>query len=422
MKNWPFLLLLGLPTVLAAFETVFREEYPVWQSPTVEIVHADTAAPRVNADEFCRALLRSQPALGRAQCRIGGEWERDTLANQYLAWVGKNLDPRLGAENLIARQPNVADRLRKMDDTYLLLVSRRSDTTWLLLYTGSRPEPVALGYQREKGFDALRLAEQLGQTWLSASPQRRLSNQEKVAAAIEPDASFGETPTLDTWIGLGGGWSQARIPLTPYSWYKGKLNERVRYYRNTSDSLSGWNFLEDESPLLTVRAGFTWHGFIGGELFAVRTTHRMKIDENDSIYQELDHWDFTRYEMGLTVHATLRKKLSPRWELQPHAFIGFHYSMLREDIAAKSGYTESDQYRNRIRFEPFYKGAIFGIGNRLLWNGSIALESRMGISNRGRSLDREPSEDAAPEPTTIAGATLDCFISASLEYHWRRRN
>lgn len=420
---------LVLPCVLAlhfsgyALESVFLQNIPVWKKPVIRCVHADTSMPRVNADQFCQALGRSAPELGRPDCRIEGEWERDSLIAKYLAWAGRNMDPRVKPIHLSARHPSVAEKLRKLDDDYLLLFSRNQDTTWVALFTGKSTEPQALAYQVESSFNAEGIAEQIGQTWFSATAERRLSAKEKAAAAIEPDVSFGETPTFDTWISLGGGWSQATIPLTPTSWYKGKKDQRIRYYRNTTDSLSGWNFLEDESPLISIRTGFTWQGFVGGELFALRTTHKMKIDNRDTIYQELDHWNFTRYEIGLTVHATIRKTLGEHWETQPHAFVGFHYSILQEDIALKSSVAEaSAQYRNRIQFEPFYKGAIFGIGNRLLWKGFLALETRVGLNNRGRSLDKEEgAEDAAPEPTIIAGSTLDCFISASLEYHWLRR-
>lgn len=416
-----WLLAFTVPTI--AWETVFQQSISVWKNPVIRCVHADTTMPRVNADQFCQALVRSAPELGRSECRIEGDWERDSLVSKYLAWAGRNMDPRVKPINLSARHPHVSERLRKLDDEYLLLFSRNQDTTWVVLYTGNSAEPQAISYQIEPRFNAEGIAEQIGQTWFSAAPERRLSAKEKAAAAIEPDISFGETPTFDTWVSLGGGWSQATIPLTPASWYKGKRDQRIRYYRNTTDSLSGWNFLEDESPLISIRTGFTWQGFVGGEIFALRTTHKMKIDTRDPIYEELDHWNFTRYEIGLTVHATLRKTLAEHWEIQPHAFVGFHYSILQEDIALKPSVDEaSAQYRNRIQFEPFYKGAIFGLGNRLVWSGFLALETRIGLNNRGRSLDKEEgTEDAAPEPTIIAGSTLDCFISASLEYHWLRR-
>ncbi len=410
--------ILSLCVFSQAWTPVIQNEFSLWKEPLIRIAHSDSSMPRINADEFCISLMRSAQKLGKAQCRIDGELERDSAFSKYLVWIGKNVDPRITPHNLVPRNSQVARQLRNISDDYLLVFSRNGDTTWITLFTGANSEAAALGFEIQKIADYPSIAERLGQTWFDGTPEKKLSAKEKEAAAIEPDASYGATPLLDSWIAIGGGWSQARIPLTPYSWYKNKLNQRIRYYRNTSDSLSGWNFLEDESPLLSLRAGFTWHGFIGGELFALRTTHKMKIDESDSIYQELDHWSYTRYEVGLTVHATLHHKLSQDFELQPHAFLGFHYSFLNEDIALKNGFEESAQYKSRIEFKPFYKGAIFGIGNRLVWKEHFAVETRAGLNNRGRSLDREPSEDAAPEPTIIAGSTLDCFISASLEYHW----
>ncbi|HSQ40646.1 MAG TPA: hypothetical protein VLM37_00030, partial [Fibrobacteraceae bacterium] len=208
-----------------------------------------------------------------------------------------------------------------------------------------------------------------------------------------------------------------RIPFTPKSWYSSKLNDRVSRYRIVKDSLSLWSFLEDGSPLVTLRAGFTWNSFIGMELFGVRTVHDVKLAD-DTLYDELDHWSFTRYEVGLTTHITGHKQWLPVLESQPFFFLGFHLSFLSEDIGLKDGDEASDYYKRRITFASYYKGALIGVGHRLVWNRRLAFETRMGLNNRGKFLDTEPSSDAVAEPTVIGGSTLDCFLSASLEYHW----
>jgi len=279
-------------------------------------------------------------------------------------------------------------------------------------------EPAALVSIFPKPADAATFAEVIGLSWFAESPIRKLTDHEKEAAAVAPDPSYAATPAFDYWISMGTGWSQAAPPLTPNSWYKSRVKDHVVHYRSVKDSLSAWSFLDDKSQLFTLRGGFTWIGFVGIEAYATRTNYRVKIDPTDSLYRELDHWSFARYEMGLTAHITMQKKLNESFSLNPYAFLGFDYSFFVESIGLRPDFTASEQYKNRFQFESYYRGAIFGVGNRLTFKENYALDTRVGIASRGKSLDQTPSPDAAPSPTIIGGTTIDCFASVALEYHW----
>ena len=413
-----------------AASTVFEQEHVTWLDPELQLAFTDSVHQQFSADDFCRNLAVTEPDLGRPQCRFAGEWERDSSAHLYLQWLGRNLDARLKPEHLVTRDPAVSERLRKLDDRYLITFTQRGDTLWAALFSGRRTfeqavnlsAPAALTAFTPVPADAKALAQLVATAWFSHHSTPRLNEKEKAAAELAPDESYGESPRFDRWVSLGAGWSQGSIPLTPSSWYANRIKDHVSDYGRVQDSLSLWSFITDESVLYTMRAGFTWNGFVGAEAFATQTHYRAKLDPSDTVYNELAHWNYTRTEVGLTVHGVWREVLSENVETQPYTFLGFHYSFLSEDIAVKAGRTPSDQYRYRVQFMPFYKGAIFGIGNRLMWYGTIAIDTRAGFSNRGRSLDREPSPDAVVEPTIIGGSTLDCFISASLEYHWRKKN
>jgi hypothetical protein len=404
-----------------AITGVFTSDWTLWKSPTISILTAGESGIPISAEDFCIGIARVNPSLAKPECRIAGDWERDSIAMVYGRWLALNLDPRIKPEYLQARHPAAMEKLRALDDQYLMTLSIRNDTLWTALFTGSTIQPVAAAFLTPIPKDSRELAEQVAPLWFNSSPVQRLTPEQKKALAIAPDDSYAPTPPLDTWVGIGFGYSQGSIPLTPKNWYQGKLNDRIQKYRTVRDSLSVWSFLEDESQVLRAQAGFTWNGFIGTELFLAKTSHAAKIDKSDTLYNELDHWTFSRYEVGLTAHVNHLMRLSHGFETNLYGFLGFHYSYLFEDIGLKdlNGALPSQSYERRIRFLPFYKGALFGVGNRLVWKGKLALDARAGISNRGRSLDREPSPDAAPTPTLIGGSTLDCFAAIAFEYHFR---
>jgi hypothetical protein len=411
-----------LTGIALAFSPTYKLPWTQWKSPEIAIAFSDSLHSPINPEDFCLSLVRVQSALGRPQCRIAGDWERDSASRVYLQWLGKNMDARVVDNHLLARNPAVMERLRRLDDQYLLVLSERNDSLWVAFFTGARISPNSIGAISPIPKDSRELAEIIAATWFTESPEPRLTPEQKKAISVAPDQAYAANHAFDAWIGLGIGWSQGSIPLTPSSWYASKLKDRIQKYRTVDDSLSLWSFLEDESPLQTVQAGFTWNGFIGAEAFLTRSNHQAKVDNSDTLYNELAYWDYTRYEFGMTAHITTHYSLPYSFEAMPHAFLGFHYSYLFEHIAVKdaaSGREPSQSYDRRIHFLPFYKGAIFGVGNRILWKGTLALDTRTGISNRGRSLDREPSPDAVTSPTIIGGSTLDCFVSATLEYHFR---
>lgn len=401
----------------APVQEVDRTPYVTWKDAEV-LIWSTAGEQPFPTSEFCLALRRANTGIGNPTCREAGDWQRDSAANLYAAWLRNNLFTDTRTSLLRARSPLVSAKLRGLVDQMLLFTTVRNDTLWTVLFEGESSEPKTIGYSLATA-DPISRADAVAQAWFSGPAERRLTAAERQSAAQAPDPFYGEKPSYDSWAGIAYGYSQAQIPLTPASWYHNTLASRIKNYRNVRDSLSAWNFITDDSPLLSLYGGATFFGFIGFELSGRYTQHTAKIDPTDAIYAELDHWDFNRYEFALSFHLTRAYALPYQLETQPHFSMGFLYSVLSEDIALRSGLTASEPYKNRVQFESFYRGGMASIGNRLVFRKKIALDLRTGFASRGRSLDREPSPDAVAEPTLIGGATFDGFVQAGLEYHWQ---
>lgn len=395
---------------------VFRAPYTTWKDAEVLVWSAQGERPFA-PNEFCLALRRANGGIGNPACREAGDWERDSATNLYAQWLQQNVATDLAAAHLRARSPTVTAKLRGLVDQMLLFTTVRSDTLWTLLFEGESAEPKAIGYSLLDN-DPVATANAVAQAWFSDPAERRLTEMERLSAASAPDPFYGEKPLYDAWAGIAYGYSQAKIPLTPSSWYNNTLRSRIKNYRNVRDSVSAWSFVSDDSPLLSLYGGASFFGFVGLEFSARYTQHQAKL-ANDTVYNELDHWDFQRYEFALNCLLTRSYALTSQLETRPHVFLGFLYSVLSEDIAVKDGRTPSETYKNRVQFEEFYRGGMVGLGNRLVFRKHFALDLRAGFASRGRSLDKEPSEDAVAEPTIIGGATFDGFVQAGLEYHWQ---
>jgi len=410
------ILILVLP-IFAQVKTIARLPFVNWKDVDVLLWNDSTFQP-YPASEFCRALRRANGGIGNPNCREAGEWQRDSSASLYAKWLRVNLAEDMLPQLLKARSPLVSARLSALQDQMLLFATQRTDTLWLVLFTGESPEPKAIGYVLDIK-DPVALSDAIAEAWFRGPAERRLTNEEKQSAAKAPDPFYGEKKTNDVWAGAALGYSQARIPLTPSNWYDRTLSSRIKNYRNVRDSLSAWNVITDDSPVYSLYGGALFFGFIGLEFSGRFTQHSVKIDATDTIYAELDHWDFNRYEFVLSCILSRSFAVASQWEVQPHFFLGFLYSVLSEDIALRDGLQASESFKNRLEFESFYRGGMIGFGNRIVLKKTYALDLRAGFASRGRSLDKEPSPDAVSEPTIIGGATFDGFIQAGLEYHWQ---
>lgn len=409
--------ILLLCTAPSASDVFFREPFTLWESPEILVWTPDSTAP-IDPKEFSLSLKRNNGGIGNPTTRLAGEWERDTSSALYANWLRENLEPGLSPELLKARDKSVAKKISEIEDRYLLFVTRKSDKLYVALFNEESSAPKVAGTLPYND-DKIQLGDDLAEMLFGGSTERRLTKEERKKQATEPNPYYSEIPKFHGWAGVAIGYTQAKIPFTPDSWYNHKLKSRIKNYRNTEDSLSVWNFLDDKSPLFTVYAGGTWYGFIGAEIFLRYSSHDAKIDERDTIYNELDHWTFNRYEIGLNLMLSRTYAFNKYIDISPYAYLGFIYSFFSEDIDTKSGVEEpSGAYKTRIEFQNFYKGAIMGIGTRGIFLKHYGLDLRAGIAGRGRSLDREPSADAVAEPTQIGGSTIDCFISLGLEYHW----
>ncbi len=411
------LLIFAVCSVIQAQETFFKGEYPLWKDGEILIWTTDPKLP-LKANELCLSVRRVNSEIGIPDCRVSGEWERDSLAALYAGWLTQNTEAGTPADLLRARNAALAEKFYGLEDKILLFVTERNDSLFVLLFNEKAAIPQAGGFI-PKTENAVTNGDAIAKLFFKGTAGRRLSKEERDQNRIAPDSYFAPVPRFHSWFGIAFGYSQAQIPFTPDSWYRNKLNSRIKNYRETADSLSLWNFLKDDVPLFTFYAGGTWFGIIGAELFLRYSKHDVKIDTRDTIYNELDHWYFNRYEVGLNVHVMHRFHATSFLDILPYASLGFNYSFFSENIGRKSSKTPaSNAYTRRIELEPFYKGPLFSLGSHFVFLGHYGLDLRAGLVHRGDTQNSDSSVDEVAETTLIGGSTFDCFISLGLEYHF----
>ncbi|MDR2593690.1 MAG: hypothetical protein LBC87_02845 [Fibromonadaceae bacterium] len=359
--------------------------------------------------DFCFALRYENEKIGAPSCYEAGDWERDTTLSLYAKWLNTNLDPRLNPEDLRPRNAHAIERLSKLKDNSLIFSTIKNDKAWFLLFdeTSSEPKQIATFPLTE---DSAKIARKLASDWFSGKPQRRLSDSEREAKEKEPDEYFAEQPMYDVWFGIGLGHTQTKVPLTPDSWYRHKLNSKIKNYRDVDDSTSIWFFIKDTSPIYRAYIGGSLYDFIGLEFELRKSSHKAKIDESDTIYNELDHWSFNRYELMFALEFMKVFKPIPQIEIEPYAAASFLFDIFTEDIALKDGYKGSESYKHRFKFENYYSGPALTLGLRTAFFKNYAIDFRAGIANRGTAIvTRE----------IIGSSTYDAFVATGLEYHIR---
>ncbi len=363
----------------------------------------------VSPADFCFALRYENEKIGTPHCYEAGDWERDTTASLYAKWLNANLDSRLQSEDLRPRNPHVIDRLRNLKDKNLLFSTIKNDKLWFLLFDESSSEPIRIAVFSMPQ-DSAKLVRKIASDWFGGTPQIRLSDSERAAKQMEPDEYFAEQPMHDIWFGIGVGWSRAKVPLTPDSWYRSKLNSRIKNYRDVRDSASAWSFIEDSSPFYSAYIGASLYDFIGVEFEFHRSGHKAKIDTTQDVYEELSHWNFNRYEFLLSLMFMKVFKPHPQIEIEPYASVSFTYSFFTEDIDLKDGRTASEYYKDRFEFRSYYRGAALNLGLRTAFFKNYAINLRTGIANRGTSMVTQE---------IIGSSTTDAYVAAGLEYHFR---
>lgn len=408
-----------LLTVAGAFagDVYFDTKWTLWSDGEI-LIWSPNPEPALDIKEFCLSLRRSNSGIGTPKCRIFGEWERDSIAVRYANWLSANIDPALDASYLKARHPAMSAKFLTLEDRIVLYIADKGDQLQIAIFDETANTPKAVGAVR-KTSDKVALGDDIADTFFDRPSTRRLSKEERLKQATEPDDYYKEVPKFRAWAGVSAGYAQAQFPLTPDNWYNSHIKSRVRNYRITKDSVSLWNFIDDSTPLFTLYAGGIWYGFIGGEIFYRYSSHQVKTDRKDTIYKELDHWDFSQHEIGLNVMFS--KTYDPlKWlDIHLFAFLGFQYSFYVEDIELNDDVKKpSKAYSTRIRFEDVYKGALLGFGSQFVFAQHYAASIRTGMASRGKNVYSDPTPDAAAEPTTIGASTIDWFISFGLEYHW----
>jgi len=403
----------------SAGKVYFDSKWTLWQNSDILIWNVDKELP-IDPKEFCLSLRRNNMGIGEPKCRTIGEWERDSIAIRYGGWLKANMEPDLPANYLKARHPSMSAKIQSVEDKIVMFISDNGNELQIAIFDETSSEPKAGGSVPKKA-DKIALGDEIASTFFDRNTTRRLSKEERAKKQTEPDDYYKEVPDFRAWAGVSAGYAQAQIPFTPDNWYSSHTRSRVRNYRITKDSVSLWNFIDDSTPLFTLYFGGTWYGFIGGEIFYRYSKHDVKTDDQDTVYKELDHWNFTQHEVGLNVMFSRSFEPFKWFDIHAFAFLGFQYSFYSEDIGVKSEVKKpSRAYESRIRFEDAYKGALFGLGSQFVVLDHYGFSVRSGISSRGRDIYTEPSPDAAAEPTTIGASTIDWFISFGIEYHWSK--
>ena len=402
MKKLLYVLLISMLAVIShAKDIYFDSHYTLWKDGDILIWNVDKSIT-IDPKEFCLSLKRNNTSIGDPKCRIFGEWERDSVALRYATWLGYNLEPGTKAEYLKARHPAMIAKIQALEDKIVMYVSKVEGVVSVALFDETAGTPKMAGTVAFNS-DPIALYDDMANSFFDRPAKRRFTKKEREKMASEPDEYYKETPSFNGWIGVGLGYSQAKIPLTPDNWYRSHIDSKVRKYRVTKDSTSLWNFIDDSDPFLSLYAGGTWYGFIGAEI----------------IYHELDYWYFYQHEIGLSVHLSKTFPMNKWLDITPFAFLGFQYSFFVEEIDVKDDVKKpSAAYEKRVEFEEVYKGALVGIGSQFVFAKHYGISMRTGISSRGRDTYSDPSPDAAAEPTTIGGSTIDWFVSLGLEYHW----
>lgn len=400
-----------------ASEVYFNSNWTLWKDAPILIWTPDGNTP-VNAAELCLSLRRNNTGIGDPKCRELGEWERDSVAQRYGQWFSQNLEKGLPPVHLRARHPGMAAKIQTLEDNIVLFLAPHGKDIQVAIFDETVQEPKAAGIVKANS-DKIALSDDIAATFFDKRTKRRLSKEERLKMQTEPDDLYKEVPNIKIWAGVGVGFSQAHFPLTPDNWTSSHTNSRVKNYRATKDSVSLWNFIDDADPFLSLYAGLTWHGFIGIEFMYRYSNRHMKLDASDTIYKELDHWNFGQHDIGLNALLSMTYPITPWLDITPLFFLGFQYSFYVEDIGLKKGVKEpSRSYKYRIKFEDVYKGALVGVGGQFVFLKHYGIDLRAGISSRGRDLYEAPSPDAGAAPTIIGKSTIDCFISLGIEYHW----
>lgn len=415
--NLLLVVLLTLASVASAGKVYFDSKWTLWKDADILIWNTGKDLP-IEPKEFCLSLRRSNSGIGDPKCRTLGEWERDTIAIRYGNWLSANMEPGLAAGYLKARHPSMSAKLQAIEDKIVMFISDKGSELQIAIFDETSSEPKAGGVVPMNA-DKIALGDEIASTFFDRNTTRRLSKEERAKKLTELDDFYKEVPTFRAWAGISAGFAQAQIPFTPDNWYSSHTRSQVRNYRITKDSVSLWNFIDDSTPLYTLYVGGTWYGFIGGEIFYRYSSHKVKTDDRDTVYKELDYWDFSQHEIGLNVMFSQTFEPLKWFDIHAFAFLGFQYSFYSEDIALKDDNKKpSKAYESRIKFEDAYKGALLGIGSQFVVLDHYGFSIRTGISSRGKDVYTEPSPDAAAEPTTIGASTVDWFISFGLEYHW----
>jgi len=385
-------------TILSSQFSILNSYAEVWKDGEFLLWNHDKKY--FSTTDFCFALRYENEKIGTPTCYEAGDWERDTVVSLYAKWLNANLDSRLKAEDLRPRNPHVIEKIRALKDKNLIFSTVKGDKVWFLLFDETAVPPKEITFF-SVNMDSSQIAKKIASSWFGSTPQARLSDSEREAKQKEPDKYYAEQPMHDFWFGVGTGWTGA------YKTY----NSKIKNYRDVKDSASAWNFIKDSSPFYNVYIGGSMYDFIGLELEFRKSNHRAKIDESDTIYRELDHWRFNRYEFLLSLIFMTAYTPHPQIELKPHLSASVVHSFFTEDIALKDGVLEgSESYRERFDFESYYRGVALTLGLRAAFFKNYAIDLRTGFANRGTSMVNQER---------IGRSTSDIFISAGLEYHIR---
>lgn len=421
MKTALTITLFALISMLYSGERVLgKADYPLYNGGQILLLTPENKLP-FSVQDFCREIQKINPGDPAIRCRLAGEWARDTLVRNYLYWLKANLRPDLGEREILARDSAVRARLRSLGNEYLLiLLSGVSNdgfdaSDYALLYTSGNTTP-SLVIRYANG-TLKTVSSVVIEDFFARQRVRMPTADEAEAARQAPNRYYQEQSVLDWYVGAGGGYTAANHPLTPRSWSGHETQETPVRYGEVADSISAWNWLEDQSRLLLLEGGVLYNRIIGGDLRVAYSRHSVKYDAKDSIHDPIQNWYYDRLELSILLKMGKTFYPAATLEIMPYGFLGYLYSFPIETFEIED--PAPDIADNRFKLENSYSGGLVGIGLRTTWNGMLGISLKSGLAARGLPSKSGSTITSGQTPQTEAQRTIDYFTTFSIFWNWR---
>jgi hypothetical protein len=406
-RNFPIFLIALLFSLPLYAAKSYQQEYPLYAPANIFVYSLSSTQNLIN--DLNQAFQETHQT--KTSFFYAGSLERDSLAQSYFSWIQKNIHPQVNSLELRPRALNIQNKMRQDYQSYLLLLIPQGARIYALLFYGNHSYPLAVFHYPKK--DSAKLAQNLINDFFNQKVQQTPTLEQYEISQNAPNSYYETENELLWYFGFGIGYSAANPLLTPRNWasHEAKYNE-IEEFSYNNDTASAWNWISDQSPLWTIEGGLRYMDMLSLELQVRYTHHQAKIIENDSLYDQLDHWEFYRFEPAL--NAGIGKSFNyHNWNVFLLAQIGFLYSILMEDFSWKGEL--SDEANHRFHFESLYSGSQAAVSAEFLYHKTIGLRLVTGIAHRG--LASASGTQDIEEPQKAGQTTLDYYSVVQILYY-----